>query len=124
MIVNLKDTSSTTRDTSAYKELSPEETLHLLQSSIDGLSETEVQRRLQISGFNEVPANKINPTLTFLLRYWSPMPWLLELAFVLSAVLKNYLEAGIIFALLTINTIIGQIQESGSQRALEALKKR
>ncbi len=52
------------------------------------------------------------------------MPWLLELAIVLSVVLKHYLEAGIIFALLTINTVIGQIQSRGSQKALEALKKR
>ena len=62
--------------------------------------------------------------LAFLLRYWGPMPWLLELAIVLSVVLKHYLEAGIIFALLTINTVIGQVQSRGSQRALEALKKR
>ena len=62
--------------------------------------------------------------LAFLSRYWGPMPWLLELAIVLSIVLKHYLEAGIIFALLTINTVIGQIQSRGSQRALEALKKR
>ena len=52
------------------------------------------------------------------------MPWLLELAIILSVVLKHYLEAGIIFALLTINTVIGQIQSRGSQKALAALKKR
>ena len=52
------------------------------------------------------------------------MPWLLELAIVLSIVLKHYLEAGIIFVLLTINTVIGQVQSRGSQRALDALKKR
>ena len=52
------------------------------------------------------------------------MPWLLELAIILSIVLKHYLEAGIIFALLTINTVIGQIQSRGSQKALAALKKR
>ncbi len=52
------------------------------------------------------------------------MPWLLELAIVLSIVLKHYLEAGIIFTLLTINTVIGQIQSRSSQRALESLKKR
>jgi H+-transporting ATPase len=62
--------------------------------------------------------------LAFLSRYWGPIPWLLELAIALSMVLKHYLEAGIIFALLTINTVIGQIQSLGSQRALETLKKR
>jgi H+-transporting ATPase len=116
--------SLTIRNTSEYKEPSVEETLKLLQSSTDGLTEGEVQRRLQICGFNEVAEKRKNPVLALLSRYWGPMPWLLELAIVLSIVLKHYLEASIIFALLTINTIIGQIQSRGSQRALEALKKR
>ena len=112
------------KNTSQYKSLSVEETLKLLRSSTDGLTESEVQRRLQIFGLNEVAEKRSNPVLTFLSRYWGPMPWLLELAIVLSVVLKHYLEAGIIFALLTTNTVIGQIQARGSQRALEALKKR
>ena len=120
----MNDDSLSIRNTSGYKGLSVKETLKLLQSSTDGLTESEVQRRLQIFGFNEVVEKRSNPVLTFLSRYWGLMPWLLELAIVLSVVLKHYLEAGIIFALLTINTIIGQIQSRGSQRALEALKKR
>ena len=107
-----------------YKAISTQETFRLLETSADGLTDSEVQRRLQIFGFNEVAEKKKNPIVEFLLRYWGLMPWLLELAIVLSIVLKHYLEAGIIFALLTINTVIGQIQSRGSQRALEALKKR
>ncbi len=120
----MNDAFLTIRNTSEYKEHSVEETLKFLQSSADGLTKSEVQRRLQIFGLNEVTERRSNPVLAFLSRYWGPMPWLLELAIVLSVVLKRYLEAGIIFALLTINTIIGQIQSRGSQRALEALKKR
>ena len=112
------------KKTSEYKAISTEETLGLLETSKDGLANSEIQQRLQIFGFNEVAEKRANPALVFLLRYWGPMPWLLELAIVLSIVLKHYLEAGIIFGLLTINTIIGQIQTRGSQRALEALRKR
>jgi H+-transporting ATPase len=112
------------KNTSEYKAIPAEETLRLLETSTDGLSDAEVQRRLQIFGLNEVVETKKNPVVEFFLRYWDPMPWLLELAIVLSIFLKHYLEAGIIFALLTINTVIGQIQSRGSQRALEALKKR
>jgi H+-transporting ATPase len=112
------------KNTSEFKDLSVTETLKLLQTSADGLTNTEIQRRLQIFGLNEVTEKRKNQVLVFLSRYWGPMPWLLELAIVLSVVLKHYLEAGIIFTLLTINTIIGQIQSRGSQRALEALKKR
>ena len=112
------------KNTSEYRAISTEEAMGLLGASSDGLTDSEVKRRLQIYGFNEIPEKKKNPVVQFLLRYWGPMPWLLELAIVLSIALKHYLEAGIIFALLTINTIIGQIQSRGSQRALEALKKR
>jgi len=111
-------------NTSEYKAISTAEAFRSLETSADGLTNSEVQRRIQIFGFNEVAEKRANPLLAFLSRYWGPMPWLLELAIVLSVVLKHYLEAGIIFALLTINTVIGQIQSRGSQRALDALKKR
>ncbi|HXZ29802.1 MAG TPA: cation-transporting P-type ATPase, partial [Dehalococcoidia bacterium] len=98
------------KNTSEYKAISTEETIELLKTSSDGLANSEVHRRLQIYGLNEIAEKKINPLIEFLLRYWGPMPWLLETAIVLSIVLMHYLEAGIIFALLTINTVIGQIQ--------------
>jgi len=49
------------RNTSEYKEPSVEETLQLLQSSTDGLTESEVERRLQTFGFNEVTEKRSNP---------------------------------------------------------------
>jgi H+-transporting ATPase len=124
MIKIMENDSLTIKNTSEYKEASVTDTLKLLQSSINGLTESETQQRLKKYGFNEVSEKKQNSILAFLKRYWGPMPWLLELAIILSVVLKHYLEAGIIFALLTINTVIGQIQSRGSQKALTALKKR
>lgn len=120
---NPMKTNLTVKKTSEYKVISTDDALRLLETSTDGLTDSDVQRRLQLFGFNEVAEKRANPVLAFLLRYWGPMPWLLELAIVLSIVLKHYLEAGIIFALLTINTVISQLQARGSQRALEALKK-
>ena len=112
------------KNTAEYKDLSVEETLKILESSTFGLTELEATNRAQKFGLNEVTEKKNNQLLDFLSRYWGPMPWLLELAIVLSYFLKHYLEAGIIFVLLTINTVIGYIQSRGSQRALEALKKK
>jgi H+-transporting ATPase len=116
--------SAVNRNTSEYRELSVEETLSFFTTTADGLTGAEARNRTEVFGFNEVAEKKKNSIVEFLIRYWGPMPWLLELAIVLSIVLRHYLEAGIIFALLTINTVIGQIQSRGSQRALEALKKR
>ena len=112
------------KNSADYKAITIEDTLKSLESSVNGLGDFEVKKKLQLFGLNEVAEKKKNPVFDFLLRYWGPMPWLLELAIVLSIVLNHYLEAGIIFALLTINTVIGQVQSRGSQKALEALKKR
>jgi H+-transporting ATPase len=112
------------KNTAEYKELSIEETLKILEATTDGLTDREAEKRNAIFGFNEVVEKKKNPILNFLSRYWGPMPWLLEAAIILAYILKRYLEAGIIFFLLTINAIIGFLEAGGSQRALEALKKR
>jgi len=112
------------KTTSEFEEISIEEAFKLLQTSAGGLAEAEVKRRIQTFGYNEIPEKRKKPFLEFLSRYWGPMPWLMELAIALSIGLKHYLEAGIIFGLLTINTAIGQVQSHGSQKALEALKKR
>jgi H+-transporting ATPase len=110
--------------TSEYKNITLEETFKFLESSADGLSEPEVKNRLALFGYNEIAEKKSNPYLEFLLRYWGPMPWLLELAMGLSFALGHYLEGIIIFVLLTMNAIIGQIHSSSSQNVIELLKKK
>jgi H+-transporting ATPase len=119
-----EDSSTKRRSTAEYKAISVGDTLGLLATAPDGLSESEAKRRLQLFGRNEVVTKKRSPIVEFLSRFWGPMPWLLELAIVLSCILGHYLEAGIIFLLLAINAVIGHIQARGSQRALEALVKR
>ena len=56
------------KNTSEYKAISTEETFRLLQTSKDGLMNSEVQQRLQVVGFNEVTEKKENPIVEFLLR--------------------------------------------------------
>jgi H+-transporting ATPase len=110
------------RSTSEYKKFTLETTLKSLETSIDGLAESEAGKRLEVYGYNEIVEKKKNPLLEFLGRYWGPMPWLLELAMGLSWVLRHYLEGIIIFVLLTVNAIIGHLHSRGSQRAVELLK--
>jgi H+-transporting ATPase len=112
------------KKTSEYKDASLEETLRLLGSSANGLSESEVKDRLRKFGFNEVVEKKENPVFAFLKRYWGLMPWLLELAIVLSYLLGHYLEAIVIFVLLTLNAVIGFRHSQSAKKALELLKKK
>ena len=112
------------KSTSEYKKISLEETQAFLEASIDGLSESDAGKRLEIFGYNEIVEEKKNPFLEFLLRYWGPMPWLLELAMGLSFILRHYLEGIIIFVLLTVNAVIGYVHSRGSQKAVELLNKK
>jgi len=112
------------RSTSDYNGISWKESLQRLETTRDGLTQAEAAKRLAIFGHNEITREKKNPFLEFLLRYWGPMPWLLELAMGLSFLLHHTLEGIIIFLLLTVNAIIGHLHSRGSQRAVELLKKK
>ncbi len=115
---------STIKNTSEYKKISLEETYKSFDTTADGLSDSEAKNRLEKFGKNEIVEKKQNSLLEFILRYWGPMPWLLELAMVLSFALNHYVEGIIIFSLLTANAVIGHIHSSNSQKVMDLLKKK
>jgi H+-transporting ATPase len=110
--------------TSEYEKISLEDTYKFLEATAEGLSDFEVKNRLEKFGNNEISEKKRNAFLEFILRYWGPMPWLLEIALVLAFALNHYFEGIVIFILLSINAVIGQIHASGSQKIIELLKKK
>ena len=112
------------KNTSEFKTISLEETYKFLETTADGLSDSEVKDRLAKFGDNEIVEKKQHPLLEFILRYWGPMPWLLEIAMGLSLALNHSLEGIIIFALLTANAVIGQMHSSSSQKVMDLLKKK
>jgi H+-transporting ATPase len=112
------------KPTSDFKKLSIQDTFAILQATAGGLTDSEVKNRQSFFGRNEIIQKKKNPILEFVGRYWGPMPWLLELAMILSFLLGHELEGLIIFALLTLNAIIGFLHSRGSQKAMELLKQR
>jgi H+-transporting ATPase len=110
--------------TSEFKDLPVEDTCRLLGTSVKGLSQAEATTRVRKYGFNEVPEHGRSPLVGFLLRFWGPMPWLLELAIVLAYFLGHVLESVIILILLVVNASIGFFNEHSSRKALELLKKK
>jgi len=112
------------KQTSEYKDLSLEETFKLLETNENGLTQVEVKKRLTKFGSNAIEEKKKNPFFQFVKRFWGPMPWLLELAMVLSFFLGHDLEGIIIAILLTVNAIIGFMHSRGSQKTVELLKQR
>ena len=114
----------TTRTTADFADVTIEDAYSTLSASANGLSEDEAKRRINESGYNELSEKQKNPFIDFLGRYWGPMPWLLELTMALSYIIGHYLEAVIVFCLLTLNAIIGSHHTRSSQKALELLKRR
>jgi H+-transporting ATPase len=59
-----------------------------------------------------------------LAKFWAPVPWMLEAAIILQAVLHEYVEAAVIAGLLVFNAALGFFQEGRAQATLAALKLR
>lgn len=89
-----------------------------------GLSEEEAKRRLKEFGYNEIPEKKVNPVLKFLSYFWGPIPWMIEIAAVLSALIAHWADFAIIVTLLFLNGIVAFWQESKAQNVVELLKKK
>jgi H+-transporting ATPase len=89
-----------------------------------GLSSAEAERRLKEAGPNTVPEEKRHPLRALLLKFWAPVPWMLEAAVVLEIALGKIDEAGVIAALLVLNAILAFAQESRADRALALLRGR
>jgi H+-transporting ATPase len=105
------------------KQESPEELFAALASSPRGLSSAEAEGRLAQYGPNALAEKKVNPLLKFLRYFWGPIPWMIEVAAVLSGIVRHWDDLGIILALLVFNGVIGFWQEFKAANALEALKK-
>ena len=95
-----------------------------LGTNAQGLSASEAQKRLEKYGSNEIAEKKVNPLIKFLSYFWGPIPWMIEVAAVLSAVVRHWADFSIIIALLVFNGVVGFWQEHQAGNAVEALKKR
>jgi H+-transporting ATPase len=101
------------------------ETLAELQvNSEAGLTSVEVQRRRQVSGFNEVLEERGHPVLTLLGKFWGLSAWMLELIILLSAVLGQYSDLAVVSALLVVNAVLSFEQERRAAGVIEILRRR
>jgi H+-transporting ATPase len=89
-----------------------------------GLTTAEVTELRKRYGFNDIPEEKKNPLLKFLGYFWGPIPWMIETAAILSAVIMHWDDFAIILLLLMTNAVVGFFQERKAENAIELLKKR
>lgn len=94
-----------------------------LETSSAGLSEPQVDRRLKKYGHNVLNKKPPKSILNMLKeQIFDPMILILLGAATFSALLNEWVEAGVIFFIVIINSIIGIIQEKKAQASLAALK--
>ena len=93
-----------------------------LNSSPDGLTAAEAQKRLAQYGPNEIAEKKTSEILKFLSYFWGPIPWMIEAAVILSALAQHWPDFGIILVLLLANALVGFWEEHQAGNAIAALK--
>ena len=120
-----KPTPKTDPDLSIHWHTLPlDDVLAKLQAPAQGLSNEEVTKRLERYGPNEL---KEKPRPTFfqlvLVQLNNFIVILLIVASLVSALLGDWIEAGVIMLIVVLNAILGVVQESRAEEALAALKK-
>ena len=93
-----------------------------LGTSPDGLSGAEATERLAHYGPNEIVEHKTNPLLKFLGYFWGPIPWMIEVAVILSGAVRHWADFFIILVLLVANGVVGYSEEHQAGNAIDALK--
>jgi H+-transporting ATPase len=89
-----------------------------------GLTEAEAKQRLEKFGYNELPEKRVNPFLKLLTYFNGPIPWMIEAAAILSALVKHWPDFFIILVLLIANAVVGFWEEYQAGNAIAALKAR
>ncbi len=91
-------------------------------TKIIGLTKKEASLRLEKYGYNEITSTKEPSFKRIIKKLWSPIPWMIEFAALLSALLSRWEDFSIIIVLLLVNIFVDYKQESKAINALELLK--
>ena len=115
--------NTTMKRTDAYGAQAPAQTLEELDvTSAQGLTTEEAARRLDRYGPNEIATQEETLLHRIGRRFWGPIPWMIELAAILSAAVGKLDDFGIILVMLLINVFLDFFQEHRALNALKALQ--
>ena len=89
-----------------------------------GLSSEEAKKRLTEYGPNEIKEKSEPLWHRIFRRFWGPIPWMIEVAAILSAVVHKWDDCIIITVMLLVNGILDFLQEHRALNALAALKQK
>ena len=95
-----------------------------LDATPQGLSGEQARGRLERFGPNEIAEKRKSPLLVLLGYFWAPIPWMIEVALVLSLVVRHWTDAAVIGVLLVMNVSVAFAEEHQAANAIAALKRR
>lgn len=106
-----------------WHNLPADEVLDLLETDPDkGLDTFEVARRRKHFGPNAITQRKgQGPLLRLLLQFHQPLIYILLAAGLITAILQEWVDSGVILGVVLVNAFIGFLQESKALSAIAAL---
>jgi magnesium-transporting ATPase (P-type) len=106
-----------------WHSIPAEDLFGILSTTPTGLASTEAAARLAKWGHNALPepAHR-SPLLRFLAQFNNVLIYFLLIAAVAAWTLGHYIDASVIVAVVTINAIVGFIQEDKAEKALSAIR--
>ncbi|HEX9832508.1 MAG TPA: HAD-IC family P-type ATPase, partial [Mycobacterium sp.] len=109
---------------SAHHGLSGHEVVLLLETDPHrGLTNDEASERTQRFGLNVLPDQTGAGLLMRILRqFHHPLIYVLLVAGIVTALLREYVDSAVIFAVVIVNAMVGFIQESRAEAALQSLR--
>ncbi len=97
--------------------------LKQLDTSKNGLTTIEAEERLAKYGKNTLKEKKKESELKkFLSQFTEPLTILLIIAGIISLLINDFIDAGVIFFVVILNAVLGYRQENKAQNAMEKLK--
>lgn len=107
-----------------WYQLEADEMFRKLDATEGGLSDEDVRQRFARFGPNKLAeAEKISRFRILLHQFTSPLIYILLIAGGVTIVLREYTDAGVIFAVVILNAIIGFTQEYKAEESVRALRK-
>jgi H+-transporting ATPase len=113
------------QDTESYSQQAVAETLDAFRVKPEqGLTHAEAGERLEQYGYNEIEEKEESLWRRLFRRFWGPIPWMIEVAALLSALVQKWEDFSIIMVMLLVNAGLDFFQEHRALNALKALKAR
>lgn len=111
-----------------WHQMSEEQVFQKLETKKAGLDDSEIKRRLESHGFNELISKKRSWLVRLLMQFHNPLLYVLMVAALACIALEIFMDAGtlmdmwVILGVIIATAVIGFIQEGKAESSLESLK--